>query len=354
MLGSVRSGALGRVARAAIVSVVGFTTVVAATTVAQALSVTAASATTPTYTVFSGGVTVKTHNGVSWELSAVYGTDSGVAVLLSRTVTAGGAGGEDAEWAFESVAASDFKFTAGTGVGSLDTGTALGPEVTALDLSFKSTKSVKDTCSSGSETTYDGTVKGSLVLVTGLTNGGTVGSKTLTFASSPSPYVKVDSGCVTATDDCTTSLIWASASTANLEADGAISGFISSDAKPFIGVIDRATLAKPAKSSRLEIAEIESANPTYNSSTKTVSITSSTSGIITGSATITGGKVTTTAATCSYDGKKYTGTTSEDLSGDYTSPSGKSVTAHTSLLGNLVVANDPTGGFYIYETLKLA
>jgi hypothetical protein len=333
------------------------TAVTTAPVAAQLISSGVASATTPTYTFFSGGVTVKTHNNTSWLLSAVYNNDGGtgsVGVQLTRTVSSGGTGGEDVLWSFDSVSASDFKFTASTGVGSLDTGTALSPEVTSLDLSFKSTKTIKDTCTTGSETTYDGSVKGELVLVTGLTNGGTVGSKTLTFGSSPSPSVKVDSSCVTATNDCTNGFIWVSAATASVEADGGAAGFIRVATKPFVGVVDTAKLSKPADSERLDIAEVAAANPTYDTSTKTVSITSSSAGIITGSATISGGKVTSTSFPCSYAGKKYTGTELIDETGKYESPSGKSITAHMSLLGSVVVANDANQGFYIKDTFKLA
>jgi len=53
-----------------------------------------------------------------------------------------------------------------------------------IDLSFSATKNAAVRCTSGSERIYTGTLKGKLLLATGLKRLGTVGSSAISFGSS--------------------------------------------------------------------------------------------------------------------------------------------------------------------------
>ena len=223
------------------------------------------------------------------------------------------------------VKTSTFTFNSSTEVGTLNATSATTPLAT-VDLSFKGTSKKAATCTSGSEEIYSGTLSGKIALVTGLTGGGTVGSttKTTTF-NLGTPEVKSNLSCIP---------------------DGVgINGEEEGVSFDYVGVDRGVTISKPAGTTREDGASIEKGAMSYNKTTKVFSIGSSSAGTVTGSATLTGGTVKTITTSCTAGGKKVTLTETFDSSAKYTSPSGKSLTAHTSLTGTLTVPSATTGAY---------
>jgi hypothetical protein len=73
-----------------------------------------------------------------------------------------------------------------------------------------------------------------------------------------------------------------------------------------VSVVRHTTLRAPKKAVRLDTAD-ESVTPaTYNSQKRVLSVTTSESGLVTGSATLSGGHVIIASGVCSYKGKTYT------------------------------------------------
>jgi hypothetical protein len=302
--------------------------------------------------MLSGAATVKTSNGVSWTLSVADSNQTGgLEVALTRTVTTGGAGDEEHIWTFNSKASS-LKFSASTGDATAIGGTATG-KVATVDLTFKATSHKAATCSSGSETVYTGTLTGELELVTGLTGGGTVGSKSVTFnAPDTTPQVSVDSDCVVPTDDCVASTLFGSGAASGTSEAVGITETTSGKVFDFVSVIRELKLSTPKGSGRDDIAIVQAAAPSWDSGTGVLSVSTSASGIVTGSAKLSGGKATTTSSPCTWQGKKYTVKSTENTTAKYASPAGKAITAHTSLTGDLAAPASTKNALYFIATVS--
>jgi hypothetical protein len=304
-------------------------------------------------TLAEDGATVTTSNGQSWVLTvADSDTTNSLGVGLTRTVTSGGTGFEAHLWNFDS-SASTLTFNASTGIGTVKGGSVTSP-VATIDLTFTATSHKAADCTSGSETIYSGTLTGEAKLVTGLTGGGTVGGTSLKFdATGSTPQIQVDNGCVAPpTDECTNDIIYASGATETTPVSSGDFGPLDGKAYDEVGVERMTDLAKPAGATRGDLAGVTTPAATWNASTHTLSVTTTSAGIVTGSATLTGGKPSTTTSTCTYAGKKYKISSTLDETATYASPSGKAITAHDSLGGNLVVANDTGHAFYDVGTAK--
>ena len=314
----------------------------------------AATVTRPELTMNNDGATVKTSNGQSWALSV---SDTSIASTLTvgilRTVSAGGAGAEEHVWYFPTKASS-LKFDKSTGIGTVKGGTSTKP-VATVDLTFTATSHKAATCTSGSETVYTGTLSGEAEVVTGLTGGGTVGGKSLKFtATGFSPEVLVDSSCVPPTDECVASLDFSSGTTAATPEAAGLSGTVAGKSYDFVTVAQRENLTKPNGAYRVDDGVVDAPPSTYNAKTATLTVKTTSAGMVTGSATLSGGTPKTASFPCSYGGKSYTITATQDTTASYASKSGQAVTAHTSLTGNLVAPNAASGALYVIETVKSA
>jgi hypothetical protein len=305
-------------------------------------------------TLHNDGAAVKTSNGQSWVLTvADTSIASTMTVGIERTVSAGGAGSEGHLWYFAS-AASSLTFDKSTGTGTVKGGSATSP-VATIDLTFTATSHKAADCSSGSETIYTGTLSGEAKVVTGLTGGGTVGGKALKFTVKGSaPEMLVDSSCVPVTDECVATLIFSSGVTAATPEAAGLAGTVAGKKYDFVTVAQRVTLAKPAGAYRVDDGLVDAPPATYNTKTGKLSVTSTSAGMVTGSATLSGGSPQTQSFPCSFGGKSYTVTATSDTTAKYSSPSGEAVTAHTSLTGNLVAPDAATGATYDVETVKSA
>jgi hypothetical protein len=300
----------------------------------------AAAKTTPTYSLSGVAPSVKTSDGLSWSLqpSAYVPPGEGIAISslgLSRTVTAGGTGYETHEWDFVDTPAI-FSFSASTKTATLNTGTQENP-VADLDMTFKGTSSKKATCTTGSETVYLGTMSGSYSLVTGLTGGGTISSSDLSI---PSAELTADSDCVPPTTSSCTSeagTSFVSNSTPGLFADGIYGSFEGTELS-VVSVARFTDLTSPAMATRGDIDSIDASPATLKN--KVLSVTTSSAGLVTGSATLSKGKSKTFSTPCTSGGKKYTVKTMEVQDATYTSPAGSPITS-TPALGPVITAPSP-------------
>jgi hypothetical protein len=308
----------------------------------------------PTVSLSLDGATVKTANGQSWLLTVTADTStSEIGIELARVV----ATNEDElhAWTFP-VKASTIKFSTSSGDGTVDSGSETSPTA-KVDVTFKATAHSAGACSSGSETIYTGTLTGEAELVTGLTAGGTVGGKSLSFADDGStPTVVVDNDCLLkSADSCLASIAWGDdGGAAPAVTVGGVSGTISGKKADFIEVNQDTDLTSPKGADRNDIAFEYAAPAKWTASTKTLSVTTPTGGIITGSVTLKVGKETTETAPCANGTKNYTETVSFDQNATWTSPAGKAITAHTSLTGNLAAPTSLKTGLFFQTTLKAA
>jgi hypothetical protein len=300
-------------------------------------------------TLNGDGASVTTSNGQSWVLSASDTSLPDTMVAgIERTVSSGGVGTEGHFWYFDTPASS-LKFDKSTGVGTLKGGSSTSP-VGTFDLTFKATSHKAASCVSGSETIYSGTLSGEAEIVTGLTGGGTVGGKSITFnAKGSSPQVLVDSECVPPVDECLPEIVFSSAVTGAKPEAAGVDATIDGIKIVAVTVAAKTTLTSPKDAYRIDDAEVDTSAPTWNSKTGVLSATTTSAGIVTGSATLSGGTVKTETFPCSYKGVTYTMDESYDTTANYGSPSGKDITAHTSLTGNLVAK--PTTGVATFVVL---
>jgi len=285
---------------------------------------------------------VKTANGQAWDMSVA---DTDIADTLTigiiRPVTAGGTGSEEHTWYFE-VPASALTFDTSTGVGTLKSGSATSP-VATIDLNFQATSHKAATCTSGSETIYTGTLSGEAEVVTGLTGGGTVGGKSVKFnVKGSAPDMAVDSDCVAPVDECLTQTSFSSATSGKKAEAAGLHGTEDGIKFDFVTVARKKTLSSPTGAYRIDDAEVDVSPPSWNAKTGVLSVTTSSAGIVTGSATLSGGTLKKTTFPCTYAGKSYTVKVTTNTTANYSSPAGKNITAHTSLTGNLVAK--PTKG----------
>jgi hypothetical protein len=295
-------------------------------------------ATTTTISLFNDGATVKTSNGQSWTMTVVDENSlDAMTVGIERTVTTGGAGDEQHTWGGFATTASSIKFSTSTGVGTISGGAATSP-LAKIDLTFKATGHTAANCGGGgSGTVYTGTLSGEAELVTGLTGGGTVGGTSVTFNTKGfTPTVEVTKSCVPSINTCLALTEYVSGATGSAPV---ADGFTVTDAGKKVAeasVSHQVLLTTPEGVYREDEAVVTTAKQTWDAKTGTLSATSSSDGIVTGSATVSGGSPKKTTTSCSYAGKSYSVTTIFTATANYTSPAGKDMTAHTSLTGNLV------------------
>ena len=229
----------------------------------------------------------------------------------------------------------------------LNTGTQEHP-VASVDMTFKASSHKPVTCASGSETLYTGSLTGSYSLVTGLSGGGTVSGSGVTV---PGAILTADNSCVTNTQaNCLDQkgLSFASSSSPALFADG-FSGYLGSTKSTFVGVSKTTELTAPAEASREDGGFIYTSVPTH--AKKVLSITTSSAGLVTGSATISGGTSKTLSEPCSSSGKSYTVKSVEVENAKYASPAGSPISSTLSL-GGLIAAPSPTStASYVITTV---
>lgn len=310
-----------------------------ATVTPTALASTCAEADVCSTTFEGGAADVKTTNGDSWILT-VAGSASQVTVELDRTASSSPVAVELHAWTLP-VTSGGFKFSAATGVGTIDPGTQTSPYAT-VDVTFHSTASkvVAGACTSGSETQYTGTLTGSLKLATGLTGGGAVSATSFT-AKSSDPTVTVDKNCA-APDSCLPSSTGFDdfqnpLANPSLFAEG-LSGTFSGKTFDEVTIADDTSLPKPEGAYRIDETLVEAKPAKWTAATKTLVVTAEgTGGLITGSVTISGGEKSTDSLPCTLGGKKVDNVLTYYEDASWSSRAGQALTAHNELGGNLVM-----------------
>jgi hypothetical protein len=310
-------------------------------------------------TEFSAAAPVTTSDGVKWSFvvdwNNIESSTGSLGVGLERVVAKDGKGFEFHLW---TVAVKTSSLTFNGHSGTLNVGTAASP-IAKVDLSFKTTSSKKGACASGSETIYSGTVHGTASLVTGLTGGGTVGGSSLKWTSEI-PEITVDNACLPPTtgNPCLKSTIFVTGNDitnpSSVVADGGRLAFLNESFK-FIGLLRETKLSAPKGATREDIAGMTTiAAPKY--SDKVMTVTTSRRGLVTGSATLSGGKVVRKTLPpkydCSYKGQKYSVTYVENDSATYASPAGHPISAKTELAGPMTAASPIKKSIYDVVSYK--
>lgn len=313
----------------------------------------------PKATFLGGDAAQVTIGGQPWDL-IVEGLslqgETEVGVELDH-VTNGATTAEEAHaWDFLPTTKATLSFDAKSGRGKLDSGQSASP-VATVDVTFTATGKQRVACTTGSETNYTGTLSGEVVVDTGLGAAGTVGGKALTFTASGSqPEISVDDNCISSgpppSNPCVSAIEAQSGETGVVA--GALTG-IEAKTHQTVGLVsvsEQTALTSPQGAVRADGAEIVPASVTWDAGTRVVSLSAGTSGVVTGQATVSGGKAQTDSQPCRYHHTSYTLTLTEASKATYRSPKGHALTAHTQLSGNLVAPNSKQAEYEIQTAQK--
>jgi len=303
------------------------------------------------YYLNSGQVAVRA-GGRTWDLAVSVSKSSlGVPGQALAQITAPYKGGDEAhDWTFGDFPAKDMTVSSG-GSASASSGSALSP-ILSLTLAFKPSSHKIASCSGGgSQTTYTGKLTGSVKLVTGL-HKLTVTATRVTFGQPSTLAVSTDfcvpSACSFAS--------WSASSAKSLNPPFTLATGIQvgrpGHLQYFADVEKVTQLSKAKEILRDDGAIIKTSAAAFSKSRKTLSITTTKSGAVTGSGVIgpaKAGKPETFG--CTDDGTSYT-ETDVSYTGRFTSPAGHVLEAHTLLTGTAKVGLVGTGGFDIITSIK--
>lgn len=300
------------------------------------------------YDLSSGQVAVRA-GGRTWELSVQLSKFTsavpGFAEVQIETPYRGGE--EEHGWTFGVFPGRDMRVGA-RGSASVASGSALSP-IASMRLAFKpSSHKVASCLGGGSQTTYSGRLTGSVRLATGLHRLSLSASK-VTFGQ-PSTLSVTSDSCVPR--PCSLAS-WEALSNTALRlpftiANGAQVGR-PGHSQYYAGVAKATQLSKARQVLRADGAVIKTADPVFSKSRRTLRVTTSKDGAVTGSAVIgPAGDVTPERFVCTAGGTPFT-ESSVSYDGRYASPAGHQLTAHTLLTGTLKIARKGTGGFDIIK-----
>jgi hypothetical protein len=257
-------------------------------------------------------------------------------------------GTEDHSWGGQ-LASGDMAISSAA-VMTINSRASLSP-VASLTLTFRPTSRTTDTrdCVTGKEIVYTGTLKGSVLLRTGL-KGLTLSSAHLSFGRH---------NTLTTTSDCVFSpchfTFWDSTSSPSKTAAFAAGTHVVVPGHSASAAAIQRSVPLPGKNklTRFDLWSIPAKAPVFTRSSKTLSVTSSSSGLITGAATLvhakSNGSAPGTSKICYLNGKRYAQTDTEYLHAHY-APS-RPFEAHTILNGIVTVQPSDPARFDIV-TLK--
>jgi len=347
------SFAIGRLTTSALLigTVLTASLVFAAPTAAGALGrATSRETTTSTLWLTDAAAIAKTSNGDSWWLvvSWIDGeSESGTAsaeVGLENVQTPNTTTFEAHSWEFD-VKDSTLSFNDKTG--TLDLGSEASP-VATLDLTFTTTSSTAEGCTSGSETVYHCSLKGTVSLDTGLTGGGTIAG-TFDFDVS-TPDIVVDEGCVgpPTSNPCVASLFAESDITTSPAVFASEENLGTTDEDLF-GLFNTTAVTSPTGATRTdEVANEENGSSVSVTYKDGVVKMASSGGIVSGSGTISGGTPQTQKSSCTYRGTSYEETSHDDDNADYAG----SFTSTPAIGSPLTVKKSTTDALYGVTTVK--
>jgi hypothetical protein len=299
-----------------------------------------AAASAAAYSLSSGPAAVKA-GGHTWDVAVLFASGATASQAGSLDVEIYRAAGKDQleehTWTF-SVPNKIFSFSGGNA--KLNAGSSASP-LASVDVAFTEKSKKPETCLAGSGTVYTGTLKGSVTIKTGFKQTGTLRVKNVSF-SAPNT-VKASTGCVPPTP-CLSE--WISPKGGVLALGDTIGG--PGDQKTTTIVAKTKKLS--AKVIRVDGAVMTTAAPTFSGGT--LHITTSSSGIITGSATMSGGtKEGPEALPCvTPNGKEFTEHITIYADPAFKSPAG--IAAHTLLTGTLTSKKAGKGLFELATFTK--
>ena len=303
------------------------------------------------YFLASGQVPVRA-GGHTWELSVQVSktTLGGPGSALIQIETPHLSGDEAHDWTFGDFPAKDLTVSA-SGSASASSGSSLSP-IASLTLAFKPSSHKVASCSGGGQqTTYSGQLTGSVRLATGL-HKLTLATRKVTFGSPSTLAVSTDfcvpSACSFAS--------WSASSAKTFQPPFALAAGIQVGLPGhllyFAEVEHLVQLSKSDEILRSDGAIIKTATPEFSKSRRTLSITTSKDGAVTGSAVIGPAKAgTPDTFTCMADGISYR-ETDVSYTGRFASPAGRQLEAHTLLTGVQKIGRKGSGGFDIITSLK--
>jgi hypothetical protein len=301
--------------------------------------------------IFTSGVGPMNGGGHKWSLTIgveALGGGTGINVIGLQISTPHLGGTETHSWGGQ-LPATDLS-TSAAAVMTLNSRSSLSP-VASLNLTFRPTSHQTQTrdCVSGKDVVYTGTLKGSVRLNTGL-KGLKLGAAHFSFGRDSTLTVSHD--CVSSPCHVT---FWDTISGppgAAPFASGA-STIVSGRAAAYAGIQRTVTIPGVNRLGRSDRWTIPAKAPAFSKASKSLSVTSTTVGLITGTATLAHGKPSGsplgTSRICSINGTKYAQTDTQYLDARY--EASRTFEAHTILNGIVTVKRSGTGRFDIV-TLK--
>lgn len=285
-------------------------------------------------TMFSGDATFHV-GGHTWLVSVL--ASSGFAAFGASTTH------EFDSWGFNSVPNSDLAVNASTGAATFSAHSSLAP-VAFAKLRFTPTSRHNASCSSGSETVFEGRSTGSITLAA---------SSTVKFKSARvtfrAGFVDVDHGCNFRTGNACIAGSW------NLSPNTGPQAFGNTPGLPVrqrytVDVIKSVNLKAP-KNANVTFDVVGTASkPVYASKTKRLSVKAS--GVVKGSAVIVATQAPSiTNSTCTLNHKRYASHEVLYLSAKYSSPAGGEFHAR-SLIGGLIKVSRHSSGSFDIMTFK--
>jgi len=297
-----------------------------------------AGAGTPVSADFISGAASMKSGANTWLLSVNFVDVGAVGSLIGigiQHLVNGNTGYELHSWSSDAKGAS-FSVNATTGKMTVNSGSSLSP-VASFNVSFVPTKKTITACSgTAKETVYNGTLKGTVHLVTGTKPVSiTLSSSSASFTSGTNMLIV--NPCLTTSPcfgDSWSAPASASLPSGTVAASGA--GIYSGTKLQNWATVTRQTeLSKATSFTRLDGASAEA--PTWSLVKKTLTVSGSSSGIVTGSGALTGATALgPIPETCTIAGKKYSA--HETVYEAATLSKWKAFVAHTILTGTLTEA----------------
>jgi hypothetical protein len=299
-----------------------------------------------TFTLNSGSAHLL-GGGHTWDLSVSLNPGVGPRPIdVGIGITAAHRRGQEIHSWNTSMPSADFTFTSSSGSATIDSHADLSP-LASLTLKFTPVGHRKAACATGAETIYTGTLKGSVKLVTGL-HGLTLKSSDATFRRATT--LEEDFGCLPPHPPCAFSSWTGPVAVTSLRpiADGYSVGRPGKKLT-IASVVREVRLKAPTSTTtRADVGIIKARPPKFSKSSKTLRVTSSSSGIVTGSARLKGVKAVAEAhdLACTLVGKTYKETVT-GYRATFRSPAGHRFEAHTLLSGTIKVGLSGKGEFTV-------
>jgi hypothetical protein len=308
----------------------------------------ASSAASTGFFIMNGGAATVRSGSHSWRLSVGFiGSSASGAVNIG--ISAPRLGGDEIHSWDLGTPAGGFSFNATTRTATIK---AKMLPVATVDLTFKARSKKRGSCVSGSETVYSGTLTGAVTLHTGFAPEPTLSGRKLSFRGA---NTLIAGTCAPPTPcEFSSWSVGTPAPKAGPFGAGSRLGTVSRSTH-YATIEQTVLLSRPKNAQRTDGAIMTIPAPKFSRAKKSLSITTSSHGIVTGATTISHpGSVRTSARfSCRIGGKRYTERGTMYANATHTSPRGKKLAAHL-LLGGKLTVKTPGPGEFVNFTLRKA